>query len=147
MLTSLKKYIPRNPLALPRSQIGNMNLQTKLIQFYQPIYEPYIALQKCEKTLYISFFAFSCSNVELYSLKVPQVHLLLLLMQNFIISFWCLYFQFGSEVRLMCFWDYIFLTLETNLKLGLLISKKRENINDFLNQQFLFRKFIILENK
>jgi hypothetical protein len=36
--------------------------------------------------------------------------------------------------------------LDNSARLGLLISK-RENINDFLNQQFFFKEFKIFENK
>jgi hypothetical protein len=38
--------------------------------------------------------------------------------------------------------------MDNSAKSGLLISTvKRENINDFLNQQFLYKKFKIPENK
>jgi hypothetical protein len=56
-----------------------------------------------------------------------------------------IYLLIGSEVVLMCCWYYIFPDFDNSLQLGI-VFPKRENLNDFLNQQFNFKKVIILEN-
>ncbi len=80
--------------------------------------------------------------MEIYSSKVPHVHLLLLLKQNF---------KFHFKYATFIIWEqggaYVFLglyipDLDRSAKFRLLLPTK-----DFSNQQFLFKKFIILEIK
>jgi hypothetical protein len=73
--------------------------------------EPHATLQKYRK-LFISFLHLNCSNVEIYSSKVPQVHLAPTLTSKaeFYKSIFEFYISdFGSKVVLMSFWNYIFL--------------------------------------